>query len=46
MGKDVKVIEVVVVDGSPVVRGTVGDLAFDATPFRWGSKMLMKVNAE
>lgn len=46
MGKDVKVIEVVVVDGSPVVRGTVGDLAFEATPFRWGSKMLMKVNAE
>jgi hypothetical protein len=46
MAKDIKVVEVVVVDGNPVVRGTVGELAFEAAPFRWGSKMLMKVNAE
>jgi hypothetical protein len=44
--KNVTVTEVVVVDGNPVVRGTVGEVAFEAAPFRWGSKMLMKVEAE
>ena len=29
-----------------VVRGTVGEVAFEASPFQWGSKMLMKVEAE
>ena len=44
--KDIKVTEVVVVDGKPLVRGTVGEVAFEAAPFQWGSKMLMKVEAE
>lgn len=29
-----------------VVRGTVGEVAFEASPFQWGSKMLMKVESE
>jgi hypothetical protein len=29
-----------------VVRGTLGEVAFEASPFQWGSKMLMKVEAE
>ena len=29
-----------------VVRGTIGEVAFEASPFQWGSKMLMKVEAE
>lgn len=44
--KNVKVVEVVVVDGKPVVRGTAGEVPFEATTFQWGSKMLMKVEAE
>lgn len=44
--KNVKVNEVAVVDSKPVVRGTVGEVAFEASPFQWGSKMLMKVEAE
>ena len=44
--KGVQVVEVVVVDGKPVVRGTVGEAAFEASTFQWGSKMLMKVNDE
>lgn len=44
--KGVQVVEVVVVDGKPVVRGTVGEAAFEASTFQWGSKMLMKVDAE
>lgn len=28
------------------VFGTIGDKAFEATPFQWGSKMLMKVVGE
>ena len=45
MGKEVKVVEIEVVDGKPVVRGTVGEVAFEAAPFQWGRKMLMKVEA-
>lgn len=44
--KNVKVNEVVVVDSKPVVRGSVGEVAFEASPFQWGSKMLMKVEGE
>jgi hypothetical protein len=44
MAKDIKVLEVQVVDGVPTVSGTVGEVAFTAAPFRWGSKMLMKVS--
>ena len=44
--KNVKVTEVELVNEIPVVRGTVGEVAFEASPFRWGSKMLMKVEAE
>ena len=44
--KDVKVTEIEVVNGKPVVRGTIGEVAFEAAPFQWGSKMLMKVEAE
>jgi hypothetical protein len=44
--KNVKVTEVLVVDSKPVVRGTVGETPFEASPFQWGSKMLMKVEAE
>ena len=34
MGKEVKVVEIEVVDGKPVVRGTVGEVAFEAAPFQ------------
>jgi hypothetical protein len=44
--KDIKVTEVLVVDGKPVVRGTVGEVAFEAATKQWGSKMLMNVAAE
>jgi hypothetical protein len=44
--KNVKVTEVELVNGNPVVRGTVGEVTFEASPFRWGSKMLMKVEAD
>ena len=44
--KNVKVTEVELVNGNPVVRGTVGEVTFEASPFRWRSKMLMKVEAE
>lgn len=44
--KGVQVVEVVVVDGKLVVRGTVGEATFEASTFQWGSKMLMKVEAE
>ena len=43
MKKELKVNEVEIVNGTPVVRGQFGDAAFEAAPFRWGSKMLMKV---
>jgi hypothetical protein len=43
MKKELKVNEVEIVNGTPVVRGQFGDVAFEAAPFRWGSKMLMKV---
>lgn len=44
MAKDIKVSEVVAVeDGNIVVRGTVGETAFEARTLRWGSKMLMHV---
>jgi len=44
--KNVKVIEVSQVDGKLTVVGTVGEVPFTASPFQWGSKMLMKVEAE
>jgi len=44
--KNVKVTEVTVVDGKPLVRGTVGEIPFEAAPKQWGSKMLMNVEAE
>ncbi len=44
--KNVKVTEVVTVNGKPVVRGTVGEIPFEAAPKQWGSKMLMNVEAE
>ena len=44
--KDIKVTEVVVVDGKPLVRGTVGEVPFEAATKQWGSKMLMNVAAE
>lgn len=44
MAKDIKVSEVVAVeDGNIVVRGVVGEAAFEAKTLRWGSKMLMHV---
>ena len=42
MSNEIKVAEIEVVDGSPVVRGTIGDRNWVAQPLRWGSKMLMK----
>jgi hypothetical protein len=42
MNNEIKVAEIEVVDGNPVVRGTIGDRAWVAEPLRWGSKMLMK----
>jgi hypothetical protein len=43
---DIKIVEVVVVDGSPLVRGQIGEVVFEATNKRWGSKMLMNVVAD
>ena len=43
MNNEIKVAEIEVVDGNPVVRGTIGDRTWVAEPLRWGSKMLMKV---
>ena len=43
---DIKIVEVVVVDGAPVVRGQIGEVVFEATNKRWGSKMLMNVVAD
>ena len=43
--KNVKVTEVTVVNGKPLVRGTVGEIPFEAAPKQWGSKMLMKVTS-
>jgi hypothetical protein len=43
---NIVISEVVVENGSPVVRGLVGDIGFEATNKRWGSKMLMNVVAE
>ena len=42
MNNEIKVAEIEVVDGSPLVRGTIGDRTWVAQPLRWGSKMLMK----
>ena len=42
---DIKITEITVLDGKPTVRGTLGAETFTAGPFRWGSKMLMKVEA-
>ena len=44
--KNVKVTEVSQVNGKLTVFGTVGEVPFEASPFQWGSKMLMKVEAE
>lgn len=44
MAKDIKVSEVVVVDGKAVVRGTFGEAAFEASRLQWGGKVLMKVD--
>jgi len=44
--KNVKVTEVSQLDGKLTVFGTVGEIPFTASPFQWGSKMLMKVEAE
>lgn len=41
--KKIEIVEVIEVDGRPVVRGTVDGEAFEASPKRWGSKMLMNV---
>ena len=48
MNKNIQIVEVVVVNGIPTVRGTYGSelLSFEATPFQWGGKMLMKVSTE
>lgn len=46
MAKDIKISEVVVVDGKPLVRGSVGEVLFEAATKQWGSKMLMNVAAE
>ena len=44
--KNVKVTEVSQIDGNLTVVGTIGEVPFTASPFQWGSKMLMKVEAE
>ena len=42
MAKDIKVSEIVAIeDGNIVVRGTVGEVPFEAVTLRWGGKMLM-----
>jgi len=48
MNKNIQIIEVTLVNSIPTVRGTFGAglTAFEAVPFQWGGKMLMKVSAD
>jgi hypothetical protein len=48
MNKNIRIIEVTLVNSTPIVRGTFGAglTAFEAVPFQWGGKMLMKVSAD
>jgi len=48
MNKNIQIIEVTLVNSTPIVRGTFGAelTAFEAVPFQWGGKMLMKVSAD
>ena len=48
MNKNIRIIEVTLVNSIPTVRGTFGAelTAFEAVPFQWGGKMLMKVSAD
>jgi len=38
-------VKVTAIEGN-TVHGTISDKEFSATPFQWGSKMLMKVTGE
>jgi hypothetical protein len=46
MKNKVQVSGVLESDGKLTVIGVCDDISFEASPFRWGSKMLMKVEAE
>lgn len=46
MAKDIKISEMVVVDGKPMVKGTVGEAQFEATTLQWGGKVLINVSTE
>ena len=42
---NITISEILNVDGNILVKGTVGEEAFEAATLRWGSKMLMHVTA-
>jgi len=42
---NIVISEILNVDGNLLVKGAVGEEAFEATTLRWGSKMLMHVTA-
>lgn len=42
---NITISEILNVDGNILVKGTVGEEAFEAATLRWGSKMLMHVIA-
>ena len=46
MAMDTKISEVEMVDGKPFIKGTVGELPFEATTLQWGGKLLIHVGTE
>ena len=46
MAMDIKISEVEMVDGKPFIKGTVGELPFEATTLQWGGKLLIHVGTE
>lgn len=43
MSKNVIISSVTITEGLPVVAGTTNGVAFVASPFQWGKKVLMKI---
>jgi hypothetical protein len=46
MNKSIKINEVVMVDGKPLIKGNAGEMEFTAGLLQWGSKVLVKVDGD
>lgn len=46
MNKSIKINEVVMVDGKPLIKGNAGEVEFTAGLLQWGSKVLVKVDGD